>query len=46
MIRFTRKTKTREVRVHPMTQFATVLTAKQLAQYEAGKAILSKAGLA
>lgn len=41
MFRFTRKAKTVQTPVHPLNQFATVLTAQQLAQYSAGKALLA-----
>lgn len=37
MIRFTRKAKPAQERVHPLNQFATVLTVTQLAQYTAIK---------
>jgi hypothetical protein len=43
MFRFTRKAKTAQNPVHPLNQFATVLTADQLAQYRAGKALLAAA---
>ena len=46
MIRFTRKTKVAQTKVHPLNQFATVLTAEQLAQYLTRRAALTKAGLA
>lgn len=46
MFRFTRKARAAQTPVHPLNQFATVLTADQLAQYNAGKAILAARGLA
>jgi hypothetical protein len=45
MFEFLRKARPAQTPVHPLNQFATVLTAAQLAQYEAGKRALVAAGL-
>lgn len=44
MFRIARKAKAAQTAVHPLNQFATVLTAEQLAQYAAGRAALARTG--
>jgi len=45
MFRITRKPKPVQTPIHPLSQFATVLTAEEMAEYEATRAKLIAAGV-